>query len=91
MTSLQILRILVRKHKLAKATRGSIIAGIVVLRNLVTATAVAGTYIIAFIASVGLIMGFVGLVRAFIGSGWGSGILGVLSIVIAVILFANVV
>ena len=59
------------------------------LRNLVTATAVAGTYIIAFIASVALIMGFVGLVRAFIGSGWGSAILGIVSIIIAIFLFAH--
>ncbi len=67
-----------------------IIAGIVVLRNLVTATAVAGIFLVAFLASVALIMGFVGIVRgAFLGGGWGSGILGVLSLIIAIFLFAH--
>jgi uncharacterized membrane protein HdeD (DUF308 family) len=67
-----------------------IIAGIVVLRNLVTATAVVAIFIIALLASVALIMGFVGIVRgAFLGGGWGSAILGILSIIIAIFLFAK--
>jgi uncharacterized membrane protein HdeD (DUF308 family) len=67
-----------------------IIAGIVVLRNLVTATTVVGIFIIALLASVALIMGFVGIVRgAFLGGGWGSAILGIVSIIIAIFLFAK--
>jgi uncharacterized membrane protein HdeD (DUF308 family) len=67
-----------------------IIAGLVVLRNLVTVTAVAGIFIVVFVACVALIMGFVGIVRgAFLGGGWGSGILGIVSIIIAICLFAN--
>ncbi len=67
-----------------------IIAGVVVLRNLVTATSVAGIFIVAFVASVALIMGFVEIVRgAFLGGGWGSGILGIVSIILAICLFSN--
>lgn len=67
-----------------------IVAGIVVLRNLVYATAIVGTFIIVFLAVDGLIMGIMGLIRAFTGGGWGPGILGVLTIIIALILLANV-
>ena len=66
-----------------------IIAGMVVLRNLVYATAVVGTFIIVFLAVDGLIMGIMGLIRAFTGGGWGSGILGILTIIIAIFLFTN--
>ena len=67
-----------------------IIAGLAVLRHPTYATVLVGTTLIIFIACLALIMGFIGVVMAFTGAGWGSGILGVLSIIIAVILFANV-
>jgi len=67
-----------------------IIAGLVVLRHPIYATAVAGTFIIVFLAVDGLIMGILGLIRAFTGAGWGAGILGILTILIAFFLFANV-
>ena len=35
-------------------------------------------------------MGIVGLIKAFTGGGWGPGILGILTIIIALFLFANV-
>jgi LPXTG-motif cell wall-anchored protein len=66
-----------------------IIAGMVVLRNLVYATAVVGTFVIVFLAVDGLIMGIMGLIRAFTGGGWGPGILGILTIIIAIFLFTN--
>ncbi len=68
-----------------------IIAGLAVLRHPLYATALVGTTLIIFIACLALIMGFVGVVMAFVGAGWGSGILGALSIIIAVILFMNVI
>ena len=67
-----------------------IIAGLAVLRHPLYATALVGTALIIFIACLALIMGFVGVVMAFTGAGWGAGILGALSIIIAVVLFANV-
>src|SRR6266571_4697698 len=52
-----------------------IIAGMVVLRNLGYATVLVGTFIIVFLAVDALIMGIMGLIRAFTGGGWGPGIL----------------
>jgi uncharacterized membrane protein HdeD (DUF308 family) len=67
-----------------------IIAGMAVLRHPLYATVFVGTFLIIFLAIDGLIMGIMGLVRAFMGAGWGTGILGVLTIIIAIYLFANV-
>jgi LPXTG-motif cell wall-anchored protein len=67
-----------------------IIAGMVVLRHPLYATAIVGTFLIVFLAVDGLIMGIMGLIRAFTGGGWGPGILGILTIIIALYLFANV-
>jgi uncharacterized membrane protein HdeD (DUF308 family) len=67
-----------------------IIAGLVVMRNALYATVFVGTFLIIFLAVDGLIMGIMGVVRAFMGAGWGTGILGVLTIIIAIFLFANV-
>ena len=67
-----------------------IIAGMVVLRNSLYATIFIGTFVIVFLAVDGLIMGIMGLVRAFTGAGWGPGILGILTIIIAIFLFTNV-
>jgi uncharacterized membrane protein HdeD (DUF308 family) len=67
-----------------------IIAGLVVLRHPVYATVFVGTFLIIFLAVDALIMGIVGLIRAFTGAGWGPGILGVLTIIISIFLFANI-
>src|SRR5438876_6775263 len=67
-----------------------IIAGMVVLRHPLYATALVGTFLIVLLAVDGLIMGIMGLIRAFTGAGWGPGILGILTIIIAIFLFTNV-
>ena len=67
-----------------------IIAGLVVLHHPIYATALVGTFLIVFLAVDGLIMGILGLIRAFTGAGWGPGILGILTIIIAIFLFMNV-
>ena len=66
-----------------------IIAGILVLRHLVIATDVIELFVIVFVAIVGLIMGIVGLIRAVVVGHWGPAILGVLSLIIAIFLFAH--
>jgi LPXTG-motif cell wall-anchored protein len=66
-----------------------IIAGTVVLRHPALATVFVGNVLIIVLAVVGLLMGIVGLISAFTGAGWGPGILGALSILIAIFLFAN--
>jgi len=67
-----------------------IIAGMVVLRHPLYSTVFVGTFLIIFLAVDALIMGILGLIRAFTGGGWGPGILGILTIIIALFLFANV-
>lgn len=67
-----------------------IIAGMAVLHHPLYATLFVGTFLIVFLAVDGLIMGIVGLIRAFTGAGWGPGIMGILTIIIAILLFANI-
>ena len=66
-----------------------ILVGMVVLRNSLYATIFIGTVVIIFLAVYALLMGILGLISAFMGAGWGTGILGALSIIIAIFLFAN--
>jgi LPXTG-motif cell wall-anchored protein len=66
-----------------------IIAGMVVLRHPIYSTVFVGTFLILFLAIDALLMGILGLIRAFTGAGWGPGILGILTIIIALFLFAN--
>ena len=54
-----------------------IVAGLVVLRHPIYATAFVGTFLIVFLAVDGFIMGILGLITAFTGGGWGPGILGI--------------
>jgi uncharacterized membrane protein HdeD (DUF308 family) len=67
-----------------------IIAGLVVLRHPLYATVLVGSVLVIIVAIAGLIMGIVGLIQAFSGAGWGTGILGALSIIVGAILLANV-
>ena len=67
----------------------SIIAGIVVLRYPLMSAVAIPKIIILFLGIQGLIVGITMLIMAFKGGGWGSGILGVLSIIFGVILIAN--
>ncbi len=66
-----------------------IIAGLLVLKHPIYATAITATFIIVFLAVDGLIMGILGLIRAFTGGGWGPGILGILTIIIGLYLLVN--
>ncbi|OLC59183.1 MAG: hypothetical protein AUH89_06450 [Ktedonobacter sp. 13_1_40CM_4_52_4] len=67
-----------------------IIAGLVVLRHPMYATILVGAVLVIVVGVEGLIMGIVGLFQAFSGAGWGAGILAALSIIISIILLANV-
>ena len=67
-----------------------ILAGMAVLHHPLYATALVGTALIIFLGFDGIIMGIMGVVRAFMGAGWGTGILGVLSVIIGAFLLANV-
>ena len=66
-----------------------ILAGVAVLAYPLYSAAVVGTALVVGVAIAALVMGVVSLVQAFSGAGWGAGILGALSILIGVILFAH--
>jgi len=67
----------------------SIIAGAVILEYPVISTYVVPAILILLLGLQGIIVGFIGLVMAFKGGGWGAGILAVLSIVFGFFLVAN--
>ena len=67
-----------------------IVAGLLILQHpLWSPFVVAGTLVI-ILGIEGIIFGIIGLVQAFMGGGWGTGILGVLSIVLGLVLLGNV-
>ena len=66
-----------------------IIAGLLILQHPLWATILVPTTIIIVLGIQGLIIGVVNIIRAFQGAGWGTGILGALSIIFGIILLAN--
>jgi uncharacterized membrane protein HdeD (DUF308 family) len=46
---------------------------------------------VIIVALEGLAMGVIDLIQAFSGGGWGVGILGALSVIVSLILLANIV
>jgi uncharacterized membrane protein HdeD (DUF308 family) len=66
----------------------SILAGWFILTDLIIGTAALLFIYVIIIAIQGIILGFVQLVQAFQGAGWGRGALGALSIVFGFLLLA---
>ncbi|MDN7024361.1 hypothetical protein FGU65_05555 [Methanoculleus sp. FWC-SCC1] len=66
-----------------------ILAGILVLAYPFYSAILVPTIFAIFIGVEGLIIGAVYLVQGFSGGGWGTGILGILSIIFGLILIAN--
>ncbi len=66
-----------------------ILAGILVLAYPLYSAILIPTFLAIFIGVEGLIIGAVYLMQGFSGGGWGTGILGILSIVFGLILIAN--
>ena len=67
----------------------SIAAGTLILRYPLISAVTIPSVIVLMLGIQGVIVGIIGLIMAFKGGGWGSGILGALSIVFGVILMAN--
>ena len=67
-----------------------IIAGIIILQHPLFSPLVVGSALIIILGIQGLIIGVVEIIQAFQGAGWGSGILGVVSIIIGIWLLANI-
>ena len=66
-----------------------ILAGIVVMRHPIASALVVPSILILLLGIQGLVMGVISLVLAFRGGGWGTGILGALSILFGIILIMN--
>ena len=74
--------------KLAGGILG-ILAGILVIRHPLWSTVLIPSLVVVLIAIGGIIIGLIDVVRAFNGAGWGTGILGVVSLLLGVILLLN--
>jgi uncharacterized membrane protein HdeD (DUF308 family) len=67
-----------------------IVAGLIILQHPLWSPLVVGSTLIIILGIEGLIMGVVEIIQAFQGAGWGSAILGVISIIIGIWLLANI-
>jgi uncharacterized membrane protein HdeD (DUF308 family) len=74
--------------KLAVGILG-ILAGILVLNHPLWSAIAIPVYIVYIIGFLAIIEGFVGLIQAFQGGGWGAGILGILVIVFGIIVLSS--
>ena len=68
-----------------------IIAGLLVIRHPWWATVLIPTTLVWILGVVGVVIGLVAIVRAFMGGGWASAVLGILSILLGAILLFNTV
>lgn len=66
-----------------------IIAGIAILNHPLWATVLVPTTLVWLLGIGGVVIGILNLIRAFQGGGWGTGILGILSILFGVYLMTN--
>ncbi|GMQ79513.1 MAG: hypothetical protein BMS9Abin02_2110 [Anaerolineae bacterium] len=66
-----------------------IIAGLLVLQAPIGMTLIVGNTLVIVLGIVGLMMGTVSIIQAFQGAGWGTGLLGVLTIILGFVLLAN--
>ena len=66
-----------------------ILAGIAVLNHPLWSTIMIPSVLVIILGVQGIIVGIVGLVTAFKGGGWGSGVLGALSILFGLVLLFN--
>lgn len=66
-----------------------IIAGIAILNHPLWSTILVPTTLVWLLGIGGVVIGILNIIRAFQGGGWGTGILGVLSILFGIFLMVN--
>ncbi len=67
-----------------------IIAGFIVIQHPLWSTALVANTVIIVLGLTGIVIGVISLFQAFKGAGWGTGILGVISIIMGLVLLANI-
>lgn len=67
-----------------------IIAGLIILQHPLWSPVVVGSVLVIVLAIQSILAGVIGLIMAFKGAGWGAGLLGAISIIIGIILLANI-
>ena len=67
-----------------------IVAGIIVLNHPVWSPFIIGATLVIILGIQGLIFGGIGVYQAFKGAGWGTGILGAISVLFGIYLLANI-
>ncbi len=66
-----------------------IIAGLLVILNPIISTILIPSLIVSLIAVGGVVIGLIDIVRAFRGAGLGTGVLGILSIILGLLILLN--
>jgi len=66
-----------------------IIAGILIMQHPLWASLIVPATLIWLLGFAGIVIGVIGIVRAFQGDGWGAGLLGVFSIIFGLIILGN--
>jgi uncharacterized membrane protein HdeD (DUF308 family) len=66
-----------------------IVAGLLIMGHPLTAALIVPATFIWLFGLMGIVIGVIGIIRAFQGDGWGAGILGVFSILFGLILLGN--
>jgi uncharacterized membrane protein HdeD (DUF308 family) len=80
-----------RSHWFWKLVSGilGIIAGILIIQNPLWSTLLVPVTLAIILGAIGLVIGFMQLIEAFRGGGWGLGILGLLSILLGFLLITR--
>lgn len=72
--------------KLASGILG-ILAGLAIVRHPYWAAFLVPATLVWVVGLIGVVVGVIALIRAFQGAGWGTGILGVISIILGIVAF----
>jgi uncharacterized membrane protein HdeD (DUF308 family) len=73
--------------KLASGILG-IIAGLAIVRHPYWAALLVPATLVWVVGFIGIVVGVMAIIRAFQGAGWGTGILGIISIILGVVAFS---
>jgi uncharacterized membrane protein HdeD (DUF308 family) len=73
--------------KLASGILG-IVAGLAIVRHPYWAALLVPATLVWVVGFIGIVVGVIAIIRAFQGAGWGTGILGIISIILGVVAFS---